>query len=235
MQAISTGIPRPAKNVFYDVTCISAQMIASYNRVHLKCDGTRWRTGVKWRGKLANAVGNQYPSHYLGTRCIQHYYRWCPHSSATSSRLNWRPPADLNGLVRFARKTKSGFCACAVTLQTQSAAVKGENAGDMGQITAKMINCYSADKRKTRDFHVLFIFKDRERTQYVLLQHLNEWPMFDFTIVFSVHRIIAQIKHQLDATLCKFYFCSHSTCFGRQAPIMRSIKKLARRPLVQVL
>jgi len=32
-----------------------------------------------------------------------------------SSRLNWRPPADLNGLVRFARKTKSGFCACAIT------------------------------------------------------------------------------------------------------------------------
>ena len=28
------------------------------------------------KGKLANAVGNQYPSHYLGTRCIQHYYRW---------------------------------------------------------------------------------------------------------------------------------------------------------------
>jgi len=27
------------------------------------------------------------------------------------------PPADLNGLVRFARKTKSGFCACAVTFQ----------------------------------------------------------------------------------------------------------------------
>jgi len=24
------------------------------------------------------------------------------HSSAASSRLNWRPPADLNGLVRFA-------------------------------------------------------------------------------------------------------------------------------------
>jgi hypothetical protein len=28
------------------------------------------------KGKLANAVGSQYPSHYLGTRCIQHYYRW---------------------------------------------------------------------------------------------------------------------------------------------------------------
>jgi len=26
------------------------------------------------------------------------------HTSATSSRLNWRPPADLNGLVRFAER-----------------------------------------------------------------------------------------------------------------------------------
>jgi len=29
----------------------------------------------KWRGKLANGVGSQYSSHYLGTWCIQHYYR----------------------------------------------------------------------------------------------------------------------------------------------------------------
>ena len=42
------------------------------------------------------------------------------HTSAASSRLNWRPHADLNGLVRFAGKTKSGFCACAITFQTQS-------------------------------------------------------------------------------------------------------------------
>ena len=43
------------------------------------------------------------------------------HTSAVSSRLNWAPPpGDLNGLVRFARKTKSGFCACAITFQTQS-------------------------------------------------------------------------------------------------------------------
>jgi len=27
------------------------------------------------KGKLANGVGSQYPSHYLGTWCIQHYYR----------------------------------------------------------------------------------------------------------------------------------------------------------------
>ena len=42
------------------------------------------------------------------------------HTSAASSRLNWCPPADLNGLVRFARKKKCGFCVCAITFQTQS-------------------------------------------------------------------------------------------------------------------
>ena len=41
-------------------------------RVRLKCDGTRWRTGGEVKGKLANAVDSQYPSHYLGTWCIQH-------------------------------------------------------------------------------------------------------------------------------------------------------------------
>jgi hypothetical protein len=41
------------------------------------------------------------------------------HLGCASSRLNWRPAhrADLNGLVRLARKTKSGFCACAITFQ----------------------------------------------------------------------------------------------------------------------
>ena len=42
------------------------------------------------------------------------------HTSAASSRLNWSPTADLNVLVRFARKTKSGFCACDITFETQS-------------------------------------------------------------------------------------------------------------------
>ena len=45
-----------------------------------------------------------------------------PHTSAASSPLNWRPPADLNGLVRFARQTKCGSCACAITFQLQSTA-----------------------------------------------------------------------------------------------------------------
>ena len=72
-------------------------------RVQLKCDGTRRHTGGEVKGKLANAVGSQYSSHYLGTRCIQHYYRWCRTPRLRSSRLNWRPAhrADLKGLVSF--------------------------------------------------------------------------------------------------------------------------------------
>ena len=31
--------------------------------------------GGEVKGKLANIVGSQYPSHYLGTWCIQHYHR----------------------------------------------------------------------------------------------------------------------------------------------------------------
>ena len=71
---------------------------------------------VKWMGKLANAVGSQYPSHYLGTWCIQQYYRWCAHLDCAA--VDWTD--DLNGLVLFARKTKFGFCACAITFQVQS-------------------------------------------------------------------------------------------------------------------
>jgi len=65
-----------------------------------------WRTGGEVKGKLVNVVASQYPSHYLGTWCIQHYYRWCAHLGCASTLLNWRPPtpADLNGLVRFTER-----------------------------------------------------------------------------------------------------------------------------------
>jgi len=40
-------------------------------------------------------------------------------TSAASSQLNWRPRL-FKWSHPFCRKTKSGFCACAVTFQTQS-------------------------------------------------------------------------------------------------------------------
>jgi len=41
------------------------------------------------------------------------------HTSAASSRLNWRP-RHFKWTDPFRRKTKSGFCACAVTFQLAS-------------------------------------------------------------------------------------------------------------------
>jgi len=43
------------------------------------------------------------------------------HTTSEPGVSNWTDaPADLNGLVRFARKTKSVFCTRAITFQTQS-------------------------------------------------------------------------------------------------------------------
>ena len=66
-----------------DRTC--GQRSLYWCEVQLKCDGTRWRTVGEVKGKMANALGSQYPSHYLGTRCIQHYYRWCRGSEGETS------------------------------------------------------------------------------------------------------------------------------------------------------
>ena len=61
----------------YSPVLVSTQPVMG--RVQLKRDGTRWRALVEVKGKLANGVGILYPSHYLGTWCIQHYYRWYAH------------------------------------------------------------------------------------------------------------------------------------------------------------
>jgi len=72
--------------------------------------------GGEVEGKLVNGVGSRYPSHYLGTWCIQHYYRWCAHLGCQQSteltptgRFKWTRP--------FRRRTKTGFCACVITFQ----------------------------------------------------------------------------------------------------------------------
>ena len=70
--------------------------------------------GRKVKGKLANGVGIQYPSQYLGTWCIQHYYADA-HTLAASSRLNWRP-RRFKWTRPFRRKTN----AYAITFQPAS-------------------------------------------------------------------------------------------------------------------
>ena len=50
-----------------------------------------WRPPADLNG-LANGLGSQYSSHYLGTWCIQHYYRWCAHLGCQQSTELTPPP-----------------------------------------------------------------------------------------------------------------------------------------------
>jgi hypothetical protein len=71
---------------------IVTNMTSQFCRPQLKCDGTRWRAGGEVKGKLANAVGSQESSHYLGTRCIQRYYHCCAHFGCQQSTELTPPP-----------------------------------------------------------------------------------------------------------------------------------------------
>ena len=86
------------------------------SRVLLKPDGTRWLTGGEVKGKLANGVGGHY-SHTTSERGVSSITKADAHTSAANSRLNWRP-RRFKWTRPFLRKTKSGFCACAITFQT---------------------------------------------------------------------------------------------------------------------
>jgi len=73
----------------------------------------------KWRGnwRMEWVASTLHPT---SEHCVSSITTADAHTSAASSRLNWRPPADLNGLVRCAQKNKSGFCVCAITFQLAS-------------------------------------------------------------------------------------------------------------------
>ena len=72
-------------------------------------DGTRWRTGGgKWRGncRMQWVASTLHTTSEHGVSSIT---TADAHNLAASSRLNWRPPADLNGLVRFAERRNLVF------------------------------------------------------------------------------------------------------------------------------
>ena len=85
-------------------------------RVPLKPDGTWWCTGGEVKGKLANGVCSRY-SHTTSERGLSSFTNADAHTTTASSRLNWRP-RRFKWTRSFRRKTKSGFCACAITFQT---------------------------------------------------------------------------------------------------------------------
>ena len=78
--------------------------------------GTRWRTGGEVKGKLANGVGSQY-SHATSECGLSRITQADAHTSTASSRLNWRSNR-FKWTRSFRGKTKSGFCAYAITFST---------------------------------------------------------------------------------------------------------------------
>jgi len=72
----------------------------------------------KWRGnwRMELVASTLHTTSKLGVSSIT---TADAHTSAASSRLNWRP-CRFKWTCPFRRKRKSGFCACAITFQTHS-------------------------------------------------------------------------------------------------------------------
>jgi len=69
----------------------------------------------KWRGNMRMEWVASSLALYVGTWSI-HGLSADPHSSTASSRLNWLP-RRFKWTRPFCWKTKSGFCACAITFR----------------------------------------------------------------------------------------------------------------------
>jgi len=73
----------------------------------------KWR-GNWWMEWVASTL------HMTSERGVSSITTADAHILAASSRLNWRPHGWFKLTCPFCRKTKSGFCACAITFQMQS-------------------------------------------------------------------------------------------------------------------
>ena len=70
--------------------------------------------GGNWRMEWVASTLHTTSEHGVSSITTSHV-----HTSVASSRLNWRP-CRFKWTHPFLRKTKSGFCACSITFQTQS-------------------------------------------------------------------------------------------------------------------
>jgi hypothetical protein len=88
-------------------------------------DAREGKWGGKWRMKSVAGT-----LHTTSERGVSNITTADAHTSAASSRLNWRP-RRFKWTRPFRRKKKSGFYTCAITSQTQS------TAGDFTEVTQK--------------------------------------------------------------------------------------------------
>ena len=84
-----------------------------------------WNVMARGDAREGNWRGN-WPVEWVAStlyttseHCVSSINTADAHTSAASSRLNWRP-CRFKWTRPFRWKTKSGFCTCAITFQTQS-------------------------------------------------------------------------------------------------------------------
>ena len=67
--------------------------------------------------------------------------------------------------------------------------------------------------------------------------HLPSLPLPEFSLILDAtqERYISQMKHQLDTTLCRFYFCRVTLHDSGASAHHQEYLKLVQRPLVHVL
>jgi len=102
MQWVASTLHTTSEHGVSSITTADAHTSAASSQLN-------WRPPADLNG-LANAVGSQYPSHYLGTWCIQHYYRWWAHLGCQQStemtptdRFKWTRPFRAKDDVWFLR------------------------------------------------------------------------------------------------------------------------------------
>jgi len=108
MQWVASTLHTTSEHGVSSITTADAHTSAASSRLN-------WRPTVDLNG-LANAVGSQYPSHYLRTRCIQHYYRWCAHLGCQQSteltphgRFKWTRSVSRERRNLFSARVPSHF------------------------------------------------------------------------------------------------------------------------------
>ena len=105
--------------------------------------------GDAWEGKWREKWRMQWVASTLHTTSehdVSSITTADAHTSAASSRLNWRPPADLNGLVRFAerRNVVSARMPSYFKRSLPIRALMGPRAGLAPSETRRMMPCSSS-------------------------------------------------------------------------------------------
>ena len=165
------------------------------------------------KGKLANGMGSQY-CHAISERGVCSITQADAHTSAASSRLNLRPHR-FKWTRPFRGKTKSGFCACAITFRTSYTTEGSEECS----INHKKIHTY-----------IYIVFSSvlfNLNSQYIIKVALERFGHFNMggQVILSVKyadNLMLRVKEETKKRYCKS-LTEIERCYG-MAMNMEQIK-----------